>query len=197
MMLGLAASGEARGMGGVAVLVFLYVWGALAALVTLLRLAVDLARLARNRPTLAFSYAGLVVEGARPSRQALAAALVVLSPPLAGWALSAGCAANATCSLKLENELLWCTPVALWLINGLFWLGPSARTLGDRLAGGQLATQREDVLRMRPRRWWPDACLLVPPLLALPASGGVGGFVGLLAALATSAIPVWITRRAV
>jgi hypothetical protein len=198
MLLGLAASGEARGMGGVGVLVFLYGWAALAALVTLLWLALDLVRLTRSQPTLAFVYAGLAVEGARPSRRALAAVLVVIVPPLVGWAASAGCAANASCSLELENELLWCTPIALWLINWLFWLGPSARTLADYVAGGRISLQpRDHNESTRPRPWWPDALLLMPPLLALPTAGGMGGIVGLLVAFAILAIPVWITRKSV
>ena len=198
MLLGLAATGEARGMGGVGVLAFFYVWGALAALVTLVWLALDLLRFYRNQPSLAFTYAGIVLEGAHPARQASAAVLVGLGPPLAGWAASASCAATPTCSLDLENQLLWCVPFALWLINWLFWLSGSSRTLGDRLAGGRLSVQSKDAdTQIRPRRWWPDALLLLPPVLALPLSGGVGGLVGLLVSLAVLVVPVWLTRTGV
>lgn len=195
MLIGLAASGEARGMGGIGVLVLIYVWGALAGLVALICLAVDLVRATRGKPPVAFAYAGLVVEGARAGRQALAAVLVLLLPPLAGWAASATCGGDPTCSLDLESALLWYTPLALWLFNGLFWLGPSARTLGDRLAGGRLVPQpRSASESLRPRSWWPDALLVVPPLLLLPVSGGKGGLLGLLVALAISATPVGIMR---
>jgi hypothetical protein len=184
-------------MGGVGVLVVLYVWGAGAASLTLLWLVMDLVRVSQGRPPLAFAYAGLVVEGARPVRQALAALLVVLVPPLAGWLASAGCAADANCSLQLENELLCGAPAALWLVNWLFLLGPSSRTLGDRVAGGRLVARPYGVRATRRQRSaWPDALLLAPPVLALPFAGGTGGALGLLASLFILAIPVWVTRKA-
>lgn len=184
-------------MGGVGVLVVIYVWAGLAAFVTLLWLAIDLARLPRNKPTLAFAYAGLVLENTSSQRQAAAIVLVTVLPPLAGWLASVGCAADANCGLDLEGELLWCTPAILWLVNWLFWLGSSARTLGDRLAGGRLVARPRVSASMRPRSWWIDALLLAPPVLGMPVSGGTGGFLGLLAALFILAIPVGVTRSAV
>lgn len=183
-------------MGGVGVLVVLLVWGGLGALVTLVWLIVDLTRVTRNEPTLAFAYAGLAVEGTRPLRRWLAELVVVVLPFLAGWGASSFCAAGAGCGWELESQLLWCTPVALWLVNWLFWLAPSARTLGDRLAGSRISIQPKPTSQlMRPRPWWPDALLVLPPALALPFSGGTGGVIGLLAALAILAVPVWVTRH--
>jgi len=192
---GAAASGEARGEGGIFLLVLIYIWGALAAFVTLLWLVIDLVRIARCKPPLAFSYAELFVEGAATWRQVLAQVCVVVLPVLAGWGASTVCSSSLECSWDLENELLWCTPVALWLFNWLFWLGPSARTLCDRLAGGRILDNAEP-LTWRSSRW-PNSLLLGPLLLAAPiaASGGGGGVAGLVAASAILCVPIGILRR--
>lgn len=146
---GVAASGEARGEGGIFVLVLIYIWGALAAFVTLLWL-----------------------------RQVLAQVCVVALPVAAGWGAAEACSASLECSFDQANELWWCTPVALWLFNWLFWLGPSARTLCDRIAGGRILDNAEP-LTWRPSLW-PNALLLGPLLLAVPiaASGGGGDLRG-------------------
>jgi len=194
---GVAASGEARGLGGMFVLVLIYIWGALAAFVTLLWLVFDLVRIARRKPPLAFSYAELFVEGAATWRQLLAQLCVIALPVLAGLGAYTVCSSSLECSFDLQNELLWCTPLGLWLFNWLFWLGPSARTLCDRIAGGRILDNAEP-LSWRSSRW-PNALLLGPLLLAVPIaiSGGAGGLAGLAAAFAVLCVPIAIMRRRV
>ncbi len=190
VFVGLAASGEGRSMRGMGPLLLVFLWGSLAAFATFLWFVVDLVRLARKKPSLAFGYTRLAVVGARPLRQLLAAVAVMFLPVLGGWGASAACSA-ARCSYELENYLIWCTPMALWCFNFLFLLGPSARTLGDRLGGGRIEQQAPQLRRA----WWPDVWLLVPPVLGLPASAGWGGCAGLLVAFAILCVPLWLARR--
>ena len=177
-------------MGGMGPLFLVFLWGCLAAFATFLWFVIDLVRLARKKPSLAFAYTRLAVVGAHPLRQLFAAVAVMFLPVLGGWGASAACSA-AGCSFELESYVTWCTPIALWSFNWLFWLGPSARTLGDRLAGGRIEQQPPQLRRS----WWPDVWLLAPPVLGLPASAGWGGCAGLLVAFAILCVPVWLARR--
>ena len=86
-------------------------------------------------------------------------------------------------------------PLAAIAIPWLFWLAPSERTLGDRLAGGRVVRQPAARRGFGVRSPWPDVLLVGPPLLMLPfAARFHGGAAGDLVAVAVLGLPVFLTR---
>jgi hypothetical protein len=156
--LGVIALGASSGMGGLAYLVWFAFLGALGCVAVMLT---NLLLLARRRLSFGLACFGLVVDAAQPSRLVFAECAVVLFPPLAvvlpylgNW---------------FDREALVFVPFLLYAVDWLFWLGPSRRTLGDRLAGGRvvsrLVTAPESVKGFPRYRRFPDVALIALPLL--------------------------------
>jgi hypothetical protein len=186
--IGAMLAGEGRGMGGLGLLLVFGAWCGVAAL------AVSVANawlILRRKQTLGLAYFELVYECESSLRLLFGQIAVLLTPCL--LLLGAG----------VENEgdysapLAWGLPLAAVAINWLFWLGPSGRTLGDRLGGARVVRvgERSAARAFAARPLWPDVLLLGPPLLLLPLAAEFhGGAAGDVVAIVALACPIVVTR---
>jgi hypothetical protein len=135
--------------------------------------------LLRRGQTLGLLYFDLVV--AAPShRRVLLAEIAALTVP---WLLGGLGAQVVFTTLGNDQELqlavLLSIAMSCHALDWLYWLGPSERTLGDRLGGGRV----QSLPPAPSRRLWPAALLVCPPAIVALAYAElrgvvIGGMVG-------------------
>lgn len=174
-----AASNGYLGVGGIGIALYFVGWSAA---ISLVLLGVNLWLLWRRKQTFGLAYLGLITDGSR-RRSVLLLLAEIIVPPLAPFVVL---------QMTGSKEAFWYLLLGTHVVNWLPWLGPSGRTLTDRLSGARLLAAPA---HLQTRGWWRDALLIGPPLLLLPAhasqkGGALGGALAVLLAL----LPLCLSR---
>jgi len=182
-LIGLAVTDNLRGMGAIGVLLYA---GVFSGACTLLVIIVNAVLLIKRRQTLGLAYFGLAIEGARSVRLLLAEGTLLFLPVTIAFLISCAVSGEEDQQRAFVGVLL-----ALYAANWLCGLGPTRRTLGDRLGGGRVVVRSVYEPFAQPRLRWSDLVLIAlpgwtifftlsEPLVSLPgvlASGVVAALV--------------------